>query len=102
MNESSLARWKGQAFKAFLSELREIGWAEWDPIGLSDSRVHCEDEYDSYLLAACGKISNSIPQDRVVAYLVNIESVHMGMPGSTTANIRAEATVRHISALLAE
>ena len=101
MVEGKNAGWKGAAFKAFLLDLREIGWSEWDPLGLSTERAHCEDEYDSYLLAASGKLSNGIPMDRVVAYLVRIETVHMGMSGSETAHSRAIGTVHRIADLLA-
>jgi hypothetical protein len=52
------------------------------------------------LLAASGKLSNGIPMDRVVDYLVRIESVHMGMPGSATVYSRATRTVRLIADLL--
>jgi hypothetical protein len=100
MAEDKNARWRGETFKALLLDLREIGWSEWDPIGLSRDRLHCEDEYDSYLLAASGKLSSGIPMDRVVAYLVGIESVHMGMPGSATAHSRATRTARRIADFL--
>lgn len=38
-----------------LARLREIGWGEWDPIGIRqhndhDWRLGAADEYDSYLL----------------------------------------------------
>jgi hypothetical protein len=102
MGDHEKAMWKGAAFKAFLFELREIGWVEWDPIGLFDERSHCNDEYDSYLLAVAGKLSNGIPEDRIVAYLVRIEGVHMGMPGSPTAQARAERTVRLVATLLVD
>ncbi len=49
---------KGNAFKALLLALREIGWNSWDPISLKSDREHCEDEYDSYLLVAAGKLIN--------------------------------------------
>ena len=90
----------GAAFKAFLAALREIGWSAWDPIGLSSERAHCEDEYDSYLLAASGKLANGASEDKVADYLVFIENEHMGMPKSDKVRIRALSTAGRISALM--
>ena len=41
-----------------LSRLREIGWSLWDPIGLSGFEGTLDDEYDSYLLQAAGRLWN--------------------------------------------
>ena len=91
---------KGPTFKAFLAALREIGWTEWDPIGLSTDSEHCEDEYDSYLLAASGKLANGASEQKVADYFVFIETNHMGVPNNPTTTIRALITARRISALL--
>ena len=37
-----------------LETLRDIGFSQWDPIGLARLRDQHEDEYDSYLLQAAG------------------------------------------------
>jgi hypothetical protein len=91
----------GGGFKGFLTALREIGWSDWDPIGLSPDRAHCEDEYDSYLLAASGKLANGASEDKVADYLVFIENEHMAMPKTPTTQMRAITTVRRIAALIA-
>jgi hypothetical protein len=39
-----------------LSRLREIGWGRWDRIGLSGFADKADDEYDSYLLQAAGRL----------------------------------------------
>ena len=77
--------------KIKISQLREIGWAFWDPIGLKDHREECEDEYDTYLLRAAGMIWHNAPQEEVVDYLVDIEQNYMGMPdgGSEAATMTA-------------
>ena len=49
--------------------LREIGWAHWDPIGLSGSREKCPDEYDNYLMQAAGLALRNIPEEGVADYL---------------------------------
>ena len=92
----------GAGFKAFLAALREIGWSEWDPIGLFPERAHCEDEYDSYLLAASGKLANGASEDKVADYLTFIENERMSIPKSPLARSRAITTARRISALIAQ
>jgi hypothetical protein len=97
-------RWQvlrtGSGFAAFLAELREIGWAEWDPIGLSSDRASCEDEYDSYLLAAAGKLANGRTDEQVADYLIYIETSYMGMSKAPDARRRALVTARRIAALV--
>jgi hypothetical protein len=62
-----------------LSRLREIGWAKWDPIGLCRRDCLPEDEYDSYLLQAAGRLLNGASQEEVANYLVSIEIEYMGL-----------------------
>jgi len=95
--------------KIKLSRLREIGWSEWDPIGLSQMGDDhwkdggaCADEYDSYLLQVAGRLKRGDPQEDTVAYLEEIEMVHMGGGRVATTRSRAEATVARISDYLAE
>jgi hypothetical protein len=87
-------------FRATLDALREIGWAEWDPIGLLDQRAHCEDEYDTYLLAAAGKLVNGAPVEKVADYLAYIESDYMGLSANPSARSRALIVARRIAALV--
>ena len=95
--------------KIKLSRLREIGWSEWDPIGLSQMGDDhwkdgggCADEYDSYLLQVAGRLRRGEPDEDTVAYLEEIEMVHMGGGRVATTRSRAEATVAGISEYLAE
>ena len=84
-----------------LSVLRDIGWREWDPIGLRGSEDGWEqsdaaDEYDSYLLQVAACLQNGEADGPVVDYLVGIESEHMGLGPAPTARSRAVATVAAI------
>lgn len=71
-----------------LSRLRDIGWGQWDPIGIAGPNggwpEEAGDEYDSYLLQAAAKLWNGQSDSDVADYLVEIETEHMGlskMPG---------------------
>jgi hypothetical protein len=84
--------------KIHLSQLRDIGWTSWDPIGLShiegdwrESRA--ADEYDSYLMRAAGMVRQGVPLAEAAAYLVQIESEYMGLGNRAGAYSRALATV---------
>lgn len=90
--------------KLKLSRLREIGWSHWDPIGLREISEGdwrgdgaCADEYDSYLLQAAGMLRGGEPSSKVVAYLEETETGHIGMTLNKTTRSRAEATVTAIS-----
>lgn len=95
--------------KIKLSRLREIGWSEWDPIGLSQMGSDdwkdggpCADEYDSYLLQVAGRLRRDEARENIVAYLEEIEMVHMGGGRVATTRTRAEATVAAIAHYLAD
>ena len=84
-----------------LSMLRDIGWREWDPIGLAGidgewANGAAADEYDAYLMVVVGRIRNGEPHDRIVDYLAQIETEHMGLSPVSTTRPRAEATVAAI------
>ena len=92
-----------------LSKLRDIGWSLWDPIGLLDpenragrlddeANLSFADEYDGYLIAASSQLRRGTPRADVVAFLVEIETQHMGMGDSPNARPRAEAVVDAILA----
>jgi hypothetical protein len=85
-----------------LSVLRDIGWSEWDPIGLreldggwQDSKA--ADEYDGYLLNVAGRLQRDEPESDLVDYLIEIEAEHMGAGHTPTSRPRAVATVKAIS-----
>jgi len=81
-----------------LSVLRDIGWREWDPIGLRPldggwQASSAADEYDSYLLHVAARLQNGDRDAAVTDYLVGIETQHMGLSPSNTTRPRAAATV---------
>lgn len=84
-----------------LSLLREIGWRLWDPIGLSGSEggwQHSDaaDEYDRYVLHVASALQSGAPDHALVAYLVSIETRHMGLTDTPSVWTRAESTVAAI------
>lgn len=83
-----------------LSRLREIGWKDWDPIGLAGSGCTA-DEYDSYLLQVVSRLRRGDAVAEVAEYLIGIASEHMGLgEGSSSARNAAETTVVHIQQYL--
>jgi hypothetical protein len=76
--------------KVELSRLREIGWKDWDPIGLADSSCP-RDEYDAYLLQAVGRLRQGQTIDQVAEYLDEMASINMGLGPSTPASRAASA-----------
>ena len=80
-----------------LSRLRDIGWAEWDPIGILSEGQSWEDhpaadEYDSYLLHAASRLRRDWAVAEAAGYFVRIASERMGLADSARARARAEAT----------
>lgn len=80
-----------------LSALRDIGWREWDPIGLSTADgwegSNAADEYDGYLLHIASRLQDGQGDDELIGYLVRMETEHMGLTPSITARRRAAATI---------
>jgi hypothetical protein len=79
-----------------LSHLRDIGWKEWDPIGLLHEGQAWDhkpfaDEYDGYLLHVVGLLRDGKPKDEAVAYLNRVGSEHMGLGPLTEAKNHASA-----------
>ena len=79
-----------------IRRLREIGWALWDPIGLSqmgddlwkdDGPV--ADEYDRYLVSAAEQRLGGASLEQIADYLVTIEIEWMGL--SPAPGVRARA-----------
>jgi len=50
----------------------------WDPIGVSDS-PYARDEYGEYLPQVFGKLLKNEPSERIVEYLLLIETENMGL-----------------------
>lgn len=88
-----------------LSALREIGWREWDPIGIRqfDDDVwqkDAADEYDRYLIEVAGGLQTGWTTDEAIEYLVGIECEYIGLGESPKTRPRAEATVKAIRELV--
>lgn len=84
-----------------LSALRDIGWREWDPIGLRTLEGGWEDssaadEYDSYLLHVAARLQNGEAEGPLVDYLVEVETDHMGLTSDASTRPRAVATVASV------
>ncbi|MCJ2032093.1 hypothetical protein MKK50_22250 [Methylobacterium sp. J-043] len=67
-----------------LSRLRDIGWREWDPIGLLaagetwDHKLFA-DEYDAYLMKVAGDLRRGGELQEAASYLVSIERDYMAI-----------------------
>lgn len=85
---------------AEIATLREIGWRDWDPIGLADSDCP-RDEYDGYLLQVVSRLRRGQSVADVAAYLVGVEAEEMGLgPVEARSAARAETTVLRIKEYL--
>ena len=69
--------------KIKLSELRRIGWRDWDPIEIGDRSEfgpsNCADEYDGYLLHVVSLLARGCSRLEATAYLNNTVTNHMGL-----------------------
>jgi len=88
-----------------LSVLRDIAWAEWDPIGLNGSeggwrRSYAADEYDRYMRRVEKGLGSGEENEALVDYLVSIETVHMGLTETPATRKRAGAVVASVLQLL--
>ena len=83
-----------------LSRLRDIGFADWDPIGILRHgrpwKDHtAADEYDRYLMEVVGHLRRGGGEADAISYLLWAEREHMGVD-SPNARERASTTVRSI------
>ena len=81
-----------------LSVLRDIGWGQWDPIGLNEIEggwqgSNAANEYDGYLLHVAAALQCGEQDSALVDYLIDIETRHMGASSAPSTETRAEATV---------
>jgi hypothetical protein len=82
-----------------LSVLREIGWKEWDPIGLKDLKIECpQDEYDRYMLHIASILRRGCHPEEAVNYLVTMAREYMGL--SIVSIEDAKNTVKAVQAYL--
>lgn len=89
-----------------LSVLRDIGWGQWDPIGLNGSeggwrRSHAADEYDRYIRLVADRMQRGESDEALVEYLVSIETLHMRLNETPDTRMRAKATVTTVREHLA-
>lgn len=67
--------WRG----AGESELRQLLYWVWDPLGVSESFPDAVDEYDGYALEIATALASGISQSALVALLTSIEQHRMGI-----------------------
>lgn len=89
-----------------LTHLREIGWREWDPIGLLSigetwAQKPFADEYDEYLRKVVAHFLDGRPLTEAVEYLLSIERNHMALGIRAGQEARAEAAARAIQRSIA-
>jgi hypothetical protein len=85
-----------------LSRLREIAWRQWDPIGLYGLENTPDDEYDSYVLQAVGRLWDGATEDEVTDFLIGIEADYMGLGHRDGIKERARGVVRALGGYVAE
>lgn len=85
-----------------LSRLREIGWNRWDPIGLNGLEDNADDEYDTYLLQAAGRLWNGESEEEVTEFLVGVETDDMGLADAPGVRPRAREAVGALAEYVAE
>lgn len=84
-----------------LTALRDIAWAQWDPMELNGAegswrRSYAADAYDRYMLHVASGLQSGTPDQALVDYLVTIETDHMRLKETSAARARATATVSAI------
>jgi len=87
-----------------LSDLRRIGWTEWDPMGLADGGVapdQAQDEYDTYLLEAVAMLQRGVARNEITGYLEAIEREHIGLDEAHDTHGRVSRTVVALEAMIA-
>ena len=90
--------------KIRLSEIRRIGWSDWDPFGMSDGTEFgpgdAADEYDYPLLHVVDILTGGGSRSEAAKYLRDVAINDMGRPA---ANMEAtQKTVDAIAAYLKE
>jgi hypothetical protein len=95
-----------QRIKVRISRLRDIGWTEWDPIGLRRpdgwEGDPAADEYDGYLLRAAGILINGGATGEAIDHLIWGEAENMGLGVTATTRARAARTIDVIRAYVDE
>ncbi|WP_306225489.1 hypothetical protein [Bosea beijingensis] len=88
-----------------LATLRDIGWKEWDPIGLSELKeiglADVADEYDRYLLAVARHLRQGGSVEEATKYLLTVERDYMGLGVYQGQDARASTVALSIQRYLA-
>lgn len=84
-----------------IHKLREIGWAEWDPIGILEPGEAWDgqsfaDEYDTYLVQAAWRLRRGDSEHDVINYLVAAEGEDMGLGTGAESFRRVSRLVQRI------
>lgn len=77
LDEEQHALWAAEA----ISELRQILYWRWDPIGVSDQFPSNADEYDAYTEALMRRMRHGADARQIARYLATAERFHMGLAG---------------------
>lgn len=90
-----------------MARLRDIGWREWDPIGLLAHKdvwgtEGYADEYDRYLLAVARHLRRGGSVQEATEYLLTVERVYMGLGVHPDQNARAGTVAQSIQSYIAE
>lgn len=88
-----------------ISALREIGWREWDPIGIRKMggdawQNGAADEYDTYLAEVASGLKSGWSAEQAIDYLMSVERDYTGLGDLPDARDRATATVKAIVSFL--
>ena len=85
LNEEQLARWWNEAG---FSELRQVLFWRWDPIGLNDAFPVTADEYDRYARVLLSRLRSGATASVLADYLLDVERSEMGRRFSEDAKLR--------------
>lgn len=90
-----------------VSVLRDIGWKEWDPIGLLAAGEIWDhqpfaDEYDRYLLAVAGDFRRGGAFENAVEFFLKVEREIMGLGVRPGQDTRASTIARLIQRYMTE
>ena len=73
-------------------KIREILWADWDPIGVQDA-PQARGEYDQYVSSITKMVIAGCPASDLAERLLEIEVNSMGLPGNA---VRARAVAEKL------
>lgn len=90
-----------------MARLRDIGWKEWDPIGLLTYKdvwgtEGYVDEYDRYLLTVARHLRRGGTVQDAARYLLTVERDYMGLGAHPHQDARATTVAQSIKNYIAE